>query len=75
MLAPLELAISERLYPNPNNGDEIFLNKKADVEIYDMTGRLIHAEKQTQYIQLNNISKGVYIVKTAEGETSRLVIK
>ncbi len=53
------------LYPNPTH--DFFTidydSKIINILIYDLSGKLIHRYKNEKYYQVNDISKGVYIVK------------
>ena len=57
------------IYPNPSSGNFIvsFENPLADanIQIFDMQGRIVHAQKATQsktVINVSNLSKGMYLL-------------
>ncbi len=57
------------IYPNPSSGNFIvsFENPLADanIQIFDMQGRIVHAQKATQsktVISVSNLSKGMYLL-------------
>jgi hypothetical protein len=64
------------LFPNPTNDNGIvYFNRTADIEIYDMNGKKLFNQKNAQTINTKNLAKGIYLVKTSEGITKRLLVK
>lgn len=63
------------LFPNPASDGIVYFNRVADIEVYDFTGKLIHSEKQALTINTASLSSGIYLVKTSEGITKKLVVK
>lgn len=56
------------LFPNPNNGEFVIRGEtNADVEIYNLSGQLIHhfqLDQENHYrISVDNLSEGLYVVK------------
>tara|TARA_B110000444_G_C18385103_1_gene386661 strand:- start:268 stop:558 length:291 start_codon:yes stop_codon:yes gene_type:complete len=74
-----------KIYPNPNNGSfEIQmtnLSAKTEIEILDLNGKIIYKNtysNKNQNINIENISRGVYIVKANQNgyvRTKKLIIK
>jgi hypothetical protein len=72
-----------KIYPNPNNGSfEIQmtnLSAKTEIEILDLNGKKIYKNTYSnQNINIENISRGVYIVKANQNgyvRTKKLIIK
>lgn len=74
-----------KIYPNPNNGSfEIYMtniNVKTEIEILDLNGKVIYKNtisNKNQNINIENISRGVYIVKANQNgyvKTKKLIIK
>lgn len=70
-----------KLYPNPNKGSFTLIfdaqSKVVNVEIFDIRGRMIYNKDFNssgtfnQQINLNNIAKGIYLVKVFDGKKSR----
>ncbi len=63
------------IYPNPNNGSFTLninnLKTKGELNIYDITGRVVHTvaiNNQEQQIVINGISKGLYIGRIVSKE-------
>jgi len=70
------------VYPNPTK-EQFYvsgISDKADVEIYDLNGRLIstqHYNHHTKGINVEQLHTGVYVVKIKEGkqESTKKLIK
>ncbi|PXW15430.1 putative secreted protein (Por secretion system target) [Chryseobacterium sp. CBTAP 102] len=64
------------IFPNPvNKGNTLYFNRKQNYELYDMSGKLIRKEKNALTISTSNLSTGVYLVKTSEGQIKRVIVK
>ncbi|MDI1317657.1 choice-of-anchor I family protein [Flavobacterium sp.] len=64
------------LFPNPTAANGIvYFNRTADVEVYDISGKLVLSQKEAQTINTKDLSTGIYLVKTNEGITKKLIIK
>ena len=64
------------IFPNPaSNSEIVYFNRVADIEVYDVTGKLILTEKEALSINTSKLQTGVYLVKTSEGITKKLVVK
>lgn len=63
------------LFPNPAVDGIVYFNRIADIEVFDYTGKLIHTAKQALTIDTSSLATGIYLVKTAEGITKKLVVK
>lgn len=70
------------IYPNPVKNNQLFvkgenINKITKVEIIDLSGKLIqvihHPFKNSNKIDLKNLSKGVYLLKTDINTTKFIV--
>ncbi|MFZ5554224.1 MAG: T9SS type A sorting domain-containing protein [Bacteroidota bacterium] len=74
VILPLENILDVNLYPNPSNGDltiELLNGEAAQVEITDLTGRIIFSSPQNSLrkeYSLSAFSSGVYIVKVYSGQ-------
>lgn len=79
-LATSELQTKKiQVYPNPAKDYILIENLKinADMEIYDMQGKLIKREKyQNVQISVKNLSKGIYILKIpSENYSQKLIVE
>ena len=64
------------MFPNPtNNSGIVYFNRTADIEVFDISGKAILSQKQAQTIDTSNLSSGIYVVKTSEGITKKLIVK
>jgi hypothetical protein len=64
------------LFPNPTNNDGIvYFNRTADIEVYDFDGKLILKQEAAQSINTKEFSSGIYLLKTSEGITKKIVVK
>ncbi len=74
-------------YPNPSNGNfklevsEVLLGNQAKLEVYSLTGKLVHAQAITEKkssIWLNDPISGIYFIVVTNDEavlTKKLIIK
>lgn len=63
------------LFPNPNETGIVYFNRIADYELFDYSGKLIESKKEVLTINTSSLSTGIYVVKTSEGITKKLVVK
>ncbi|RXR19374.1 T9SS type A sorting domain-containing protein [Flavobacterium amnicola] len=63
------------IFPNPSESGMAYFNREASYELYDFTGKLIQQEKNALTINTSNLPSGIYLVKTSEGITKKLLVK
>lgn len=63
------------IFPNPSQKGIVYFNRIADYELYDFTGKLIKLEKNALTINTSELNSGIYLVKTSEGITKKLIIE
>lgn len=64
------------VFPNPvTKGNTLYFNRMQDYELYDMSGKLIRKDKKALTIDTSELSTGIYLLKTSEGQTKRVVVK
>lgn len=63
------------IFPNPAPKGLVYFNREADVEIYDMTGKLVQKSQKAKTIDTSKFNTGVYLVKTSEGIVKRIIVK
>ncbi|RRJ90174.1 choice-of-anchor I family protein [Flavobacterium macacae] len=63
------------LFPNPATNGIVYFNRVADIEVFDYSGKLIHSAKEALTINTSSFATGIYLVKTSEGITKKLVVK
>ncbi|WP_347925295.1 endonuclease [Pontimicrobium sp. SW4] len=69
-----ELVSSVKIFPNPVKDNTIYFStdKTLDIKIYDVLGKLVvsKAIMNNNYIDISNISKGVYLVRISNNNQS-----
>lgn len=60
------------IYPIPSNNGKFTLNKSKKWEVYSILGKKI-AQGNGNLVDISNNSKGLYILKTSEGELKKLI--
>jgi Bacterial Ig-like domain/Secretion system C-terminal sorting domain len=63
------------MFPNPSQGDVVYFNRVADIDVYDLSGKLIFSKQQALTIDTHSLSAGIYLVKTGEGIVKKLIVK
>jgi len=63
------------IFPNPSTDGIVYLNRAADITIYDYNGKLVHSAKNALTINTTAMATGIYLVKTSEGIVKKLVVK
>jgi len=63
------------VYPNPVNGGVLYFSKPADVQLFDLTGRFVAEKNNASSMNVSGLSKGIYIVKTKQGFSRKVIIK
>ena len=63
------------MFPNPSQGDMVYFNRVADIDVYDLSGKLIFSKQQALTIDTHSLSAGIYLVKTGEGIVKKLIVK
>ncbi|MCZ2247371.1 MAG: T9SS type A sorting domain-containing protein [Bacteroidia bacterium] len=61
------------LYPNPVINGRIFLNKTVHFTVVDMLGQQITKPVYGKEFNTDNLSKGIYFIKTTDGETIKFL--
>lgn len=62
------------LYPNPVTNDILRSTKVDNYKVYDMSGRVVKAAFNTQFINLETLEPGTYMVKDSNG-AGKMVMK
>lgn len=70
-----ETAIAEQLipYPNPADGEELFLNRSTTFSVYDVNGKLILNRQNTNRIPLQDMVPGLYFIIDKQGNHARFI--
>lgn len=70
-----ETAIADQLipYPNPADGEELFLNRSTTFSVYDVNGKLILNRQNTNRIPLQDMVPGLYFIIDQQGNHARFI--
>ncbi|MCQ4036327.1 choice-of-anchor I family protein [Kaistella montana] len=63
------------IFPNPAPKGLVYFNREADIEIHDVTGKLVQKSQKAKTIDTSKFNTGVYLVKTSEGIVKRIIVK
>ncbi|HMI08458.1 MAG TPA: Ig-like domain-containing protein, partial [Flavobacterium sp.] len=63
------------MYPNPTGNGIVHFNRTATVQIFDFTGKLMQTANEAKTIDTAAFAKGLYLVRTSEGITQKLLVK
>lgn len=63
-----------KMYPNPAKSIVNF-SREADITIYDVTGKKVMTANNASQINVSGLTRGIYIVKNAEGFAQKLVVE
>ncbi len=64
------------LYPNPvTQGSLLRFNTPIDFTLFDIHGRVALTGRNATEVTTGNLSKGVYLLRTAEGSTHRIIVQ
>ncbi|MDX2444011.1 MAG: CotH kinase family protein [Bacteroidales bacterium] len=62
-----------KVYPNPFTHGVLFLNKNVSVFLFDISGRNILQMTSTSQIDLTDFPAGLYILRTTDGESVKII--
>ena len=63
------------VYPNPVQDGIVYFNKEIDMKLFDITGKLRIERRNISYLKVDKFTPGLYILKTDEGETAKIIIQ
>jgi PKD repeat protein len=63
-----------QVFPNPSK-DQIFITKKANMELFDLTGKLLLKSIQTSEMAISHLANGVYYLKCIDENKKQFVFK
>jgi len=63
------------VYPNPSDKGIVHFNKTVSVTVFDATGKLLLSANDTKSIDTAMLSSGLYLVKTSEGNSAKLIVR
>jgi hypothetical protein len=63
------------VFPNPLSPSQtLHLNKSSTFVIYDLQGRIITTGMNTRYIPMSNLLSGIYVLRTVQGESVKIIL-
>jgi hypothetical protein len=64
------------VFPNPTSQDGmVYFNRTANIELYTPVGQLLFKQEGAQSIDTTGFLSGVYLLKTSEGITKKIMVK
>ena len=62
-------------YPNPVNGSELYFNKMVDVQVYNALGKQVMEARKVNFINVDELTSGVYIIRTFDNEVVKVIVR
>ncbi|MDX5326483.1 MAG: choice-of-anchor I family protein [Bacteroidota bacterium] len=72
-LEEAEYQMEIRVFPNPSVG-LFHLDRPADIEVVDITGKVILTKENVQSFDLSGVSKGIYFVRVNDQPIQKLIL-
>ncbi len=71
-----EIQLEEKFkaYPNPAL-QTVYLNQTTDVAIYNQAGQRLNVYRNVNQITVNHLPTGIYFLRNAEGEFTKLIVE
>lgn len=63
------------IFPNPAKNGKVHFNREASVQVYDLNGQLIFKGDKLKELNVSAYPAGIYIIKTEEGISKKLIVK
>jgi hypothetical protein len=63
------------VYPNPSNKEIVHFNEAHDIEVYDVTGKVVLKALNVSSIDTKSFNSGVYFIRTETGLSKKLIVK
>ncbi len=63
-----------QIYPNPA-AKELHLNMVTDVAVYDAKGNKVKVVRNSDTVDISNLTSGVYWIQTIKGQVQKLIIE
>jgi len=64
-----------QLYPNPTQGSTVHLSRAVSGALLDLTGRTVRTINATDHLETSGLAGGVYVLRTTDGATGKLVVR
>jgi hypothetical protein len=63
------------VYPNPSQGTAVRFSRPVSGALCDLTGRAVRQLSATDRLETSGLAAGVYVLRAADGATSKLVLR
>ncbi|MCL9806622.1 choice-of-anchor I family protein [Flavobacterium amniphilum] len=63
------------LFPNPADDGIVYFNRAISYHLFDFTGKEINSGENALTLNISQLKSGIYVVKTSEGITKKLIVK
>jgi hypothetical protein len=63
------------VYPNPSNKEVVNFNQTYDVQVYNITGKMILKASNVTSIDTKDFASGIYFIKNENGAVQKLIVK
>lgn len=63
------------IYPNPSEKGMVSFNSIVSLSVFDATGKIVLSANDVQSIDTSLFSNGLYLIKTSEGKSAKLIVK
>lgn len=63
-----------KAYPNPAS-DYVYLNKTVSFKLYNLNGKLVYQSSNANSLDVSPLDKGVYILRTQQQETIKIIVQ
>jgi hypothetical protein len=63
------------MYPNPNHTGKVYFSDAVDAAVYDLQGKLLKSAAKTTQIDVQDLAKGIYMIRIEGVMTRKLVIE
>ncbi len=62
------------VFPNPAQGNTLYFNRKADVEVFNAAGHMVYKGSGQLTLSVAGYTPGLYFVRTQDGAIARFVV-
>lgn len=63
------------IFPNPNSTGRLYLNTTTDIQIFSVSGKLLIEAFDISEINIDDLAKGVYIVRDQYANSRKLIVR
>jgi hypothetical protein len=64
-----------KAFPNPNTTGVLFFNKSVSFTLYNLTGQIVLSGRNMNQVDLSELTEGLYLIETTDGESVRVIVK